>query len=167
MKSAKVTARLKKTDMKSILTFLLLLAQLSVFSQNTDEQKINSLLNNWHKDAATANGDGYFALMTDDAIYIGTDATEHWTKEQFQSFAKPYFDAGKAWSFVATDRNIYFSSDKKVAWFDELLDTWMGVCRGSGVLEKTEGKWLLKHYHLAVTVPNDDINEVIKVISKK
>lgn len=153
--------------MKSIFTILLVFVQLSAFSQNTDEQKINSMLDQWHKDAATANGDGYFALMADDAIYIGTDATEHWTKEQFYSFAKPYFDAGKAWSFTATERNIYFSKDKNVAWFDELLDTWMGVCRGSGVLEKINGEWKLQHYHLAVTVPNDDIQEVIKVISTK
>jgi len=153
--------------MKSIFTILLVFVQLSAFSQNTDEQKINSMLDQWHKDAATANGDGYFALMADDAIYIGTDATEHWMKEQFYSFAKPYFDAGKAWSFTATERNIYFSKDKNVAWFDELLDTWMGVCRGSGVLEKINGEWKLQHYHLAVTVPNDDIQEVIKVISTK
>lgn len=152
--------------MKTLTTLLLSLVHIGLYSQNTDKIIINNLINQWHKDAAITNGDSYFELMTDDAIYIGTDDTEHWTKEQFQSFSMPYFDAGKAWSFTATERNVFFSTDKKVAWFDELLDTWMGVCRGSGVMEKLHGKWKLKHYHLAVTVPNDDINEVIKVISK-
>lgn len=76
--------------------------------------------------------------MADDAIYIGADKTELWSKEQFQAFAKPYFDAGKAWSFKVVSRNIYFSKTGDVAWFDELLNTWMGVCRGSGVLEKKQ-----------------------------
>ena len=154
--------------MKKIFTVLLVVIHASgLYSQNTDKEIIFDKLNQWHKDAALANGKSYFELMTVDAIYIGTDETEHWTKEQFKSFAKPYFDDGKAWNFKTISRNIYFSSDSKVAWFDELLDTWMGVCRASGVLEKTNGDWNLKHYHLAVTVPNDDINEVIKVISKK
>jgi hypothetical protein len=34
------------------------------------------------------------------AIFIGTDATENWNKMQFQAFAKPFFDRGKAWSFA-------------------------------------------------------------------
>ena len=153
--------------MKSILLFSLMLIQFSVYSQNTDNQKINSLLNQWHKDASTANGESYFNFMADDAIYIGTDKTEHWTKEQFQSFSKPFFDAGKAWDFTLIERNVYFSKDENIAWFDELLNTWMGVCRGSGVLEKNNNGWKLTHYHLSVTIPNDDIQEVIKVISKK
>ena len=154
--------------MKSLLVILISLTTINnLYSQNIEEQKINTLLNQWHKDAGTANGNGYFSLLTDDAIYIGTDKTELWTKEQFMSFAKPYFNKGKAWSFTATERNIYFSTDKKVAWFDELLDTWMGVCRASGVLEINKGEWKLKHYHLSVAVPNDNIQEVIKVIAKK
>lgn len=153
--------------MKTFITLLLAIIQFSLYAQNTDKEIINDLINQWHKDASIANGDSYFNLMTDDAIYIGTDETEHWTKGQFHSFAKPYFDAGKAWDFTTIERNIYFSTDEKVVWFDELLDTWMGVCRGSGVLEKLHGKWKLKHYHLAVTVPNDDITEVIEVISKE
>jgi hypothetical protein len=30
--------------------------------------------------------------------FIGTDATENWNKTQFQAFAKPFFDRGKAWN---------------------------------------------------------------------
>jgi len=151
--------------MKTTFTLLLVFIQFSIYSQNIDNEIIIKLVNQWHKDATMANGESYFTFMTDDAIYIGTDETEIWTKKQFISFAKPYFDAGKTWDFTVKNRNIYFSADKKVAWFDELLDTWMGVCKASGVLEKVNNEWKLKHYNLSLAVPNQDINEVIKIIS--
>ena len=31
------------------------------------------------------------------------------------------------------ERHIYTSKSGDFIWFDELLDTWMGACRGSGV----------------------------------
>jgi hypothetical protein len=34
------------------------------------------LLDSWHKAAADAKYDSYFEKMTEDAIFIGTDATE-------------------------------------------------------------------------------------------
>jgi len=54
-----------------------------------------------------------------------------------------------------------------MAWFDELLDTWMGACRGSGVLRKTSDGWKIAHYNLALTVPNEKMNQVIDVIGKQ
>ncbi len=130
------------------------------------KSEINLFLNNWHKAAAKANFEAYFGAMTDDAIYIGTDATENWNKQEFIKFAKPYFDRGRAWNFTALERNIYFSSDKKMVWFDELLDTQMKICRGSGVLVADEkGNWKIKHYVLSMTIPNDHTNEVVKIKS--
>ncbi|MFN3967272.1 nuclear transport factor 2 family protein [Flavobacterium sp.] len=127
------------------------------------KEQINKTLDAWHKDAAEANFKNYFDAMTDDSIFIGTDATEHWDKPAFQAFAKPYFDKGKAWNFTALERHLYFSSDKKIAWFDELLDTQMKICRGSGVMVLVKGKWKIKHYVLSMTVPNDNIDQVIEV----
>ena len=60
-----------------------------------------------------------------------------------------------------------YSPDGKMAWWDELLDTWMGVCRGSGVLIQTEQGWKIKHYNLAVTIPNDKINGFIELVTGK
>jgi len=126
-----------------------------------EKKAINILLNDWH--AAAANGDfnGYFGKISEDGRYIGTDATENWDKKAFVAFSKPYFDRGKAWDFKALERNIYFSKDGKVAWFDELLDTWMKGCRGSGVLEKEGKEWKIKHYVLSMTVPNDATNDIL------
>lgn len=131
-----------------------------------DKEKISEFLDSWHKDASNADFKNYFDKIADDGIYIGTDATENWTKKEFEVFAKPYFDKGKAWNFTSLKRNIYFSPDKKLAWFDELLDTQMKICRGSGVLEFKNGKWKIKHYVLSITVPNDNVDAVILAKSK-
>jgi hypothetical protein len=124
-------------------------------------ETIDSLLTNWHGAAANADFHRYFGMMDSASVYIGTDAGENWTKEQFSAFSKPYFDKGKAWSFKAFDRNIYFSKDGSIAWFDELLDTWMGTCRGSGVFEFINDEWKLKHYVLSIAIPNESVQDVI------
>lgn len=147
--------------------FLLLLAFFFnitlINAQKTDKENINAVLDTWHKSAAEANFTAYFNAMTDDAIFIGTDATENWDKKAFQAYAKPHFDKGRAWNFTALERHIYFSNDKKTAWFDELLNTQMKICRGSGVMVLVNGHWKIKHYVLSMTVPNDNVDEVIKI----
>ena len=132
-------------------------------AQDKAKEQINTTLDAWHKAAAEANYNSYFDALTDDAIFIGTDATENWNKKAFQTFAKPYFDKGKAWNFTSLERHIYFSNDKKMAWFDELLNTQMKICRGSGVLILSNGKWKIKHYVLSMTIPNDTTDDVIKI----
>lgn len=150
--------------MKKIL-FLFLVYCSFASAQNNEASKIaiNTILDNWHKAAANANFKDYFNVLTDDAIYIGTDATENWNKKAFEAFAKPYFDKGKAWSFTSLERHIYFSQDEKTAWFDELLNTQMKICRGSGILIKVKNTWKIKHYVLSMTIPNDNTNEVVKI----
>ena len=130
------------------------------------KDELHIFLNNWHQSAAEAHFDGYFNAIADDGIFIGTDAKENWSKEQFKVFAKPYFDRGKAWNFKAIQRNIYFSKDQKIVWFDELLTTQMKICRGSGVIQKTKDGWKIKHYVLSMTVPNENVDEVVKVKAK-
>lgn len=147
---------------------LLLIGCKSVKPINQENLKsdITIVLDNWHKAAAEANFNNYFGAIAEDGIFIGTDATENWDKHAFIKFAKPYFDKGKAWNFTALERNIYFSSDMKTAWFDELLNTQMKICRGSGVLVVDEnGTWKIKHYVLSMTIPNDNSDEVVKIKS--
>lgn len=146
--------------------YLLLLITTFCQAQNT-EAEINKMLDSWHTAASKANFTDYFDLMAGDAVFIGTDATENWNKDEFMAYAKPYFDKGKAWSFTALERNIYFDHDQKIAWFDELLNTQMKICRGSGVVVKIDGKWKIQHYVLSMTVPNNNANEVIKIKTKE
>ena len=101
--------------------------------------------------------------MTKDGVFIGTDATENWQNDAFRAFSKPYFDNGKAWSFNVVQRNIYVSEDNSLAWFDELLDTQMKICRGSGVMKQENNTWKVAHYVLSMAIPNDNVSEVVKI----
>jgi len=149
--------------MKKVLLFVLLVGSMTAIAQDKATEQIHLLLDNWHRAAAKANFDDYFDMMDEDAIFIGTDATENWNKNAFQAYSKPYFDKRKAWSFSPLERHIYFSKDGKTAWFDELLNTQMKICRGSGVVEKVKGKWKIQHYVLSMTIPNDNSDAVIKI----
>ena len=153
---------------KVIVLFCILLLGSKSFSQNTDSdrKKINSTLDSWHKAAANAEFDNYFSYMTSNGVFIGTDATENWQLDAFKAFSKPYFDKGKAWSFTSLQRNIYFDKTQNTAWFDELLDTQMKICRGSGVLIKEGKNWKIAHYVLSMTIPNDNTDEVVKIKEK-
>jgi len=128
-----------------------------------DKETIGKTLDDWHKAAAEVKFDTYFSLMTDDAIFIGTDPTENWNKDAFKAYSKPHFDKGKAWNFTALKRNIFLSNDKQTAWFDELLDTKMKICRGSGILKKENGQWRIAHYVLSIAIPNDNVDEVTRL----
>ncbi|HKJ49317.1 MAG TPA: nuclear transport factor 2 family protein [Christiangramia sp.] len=127
------------------------------------KRQVNKTIGKWHKAASEANFDNYFKLMTDDAIFIGTDATEKWTLPEFKKFSKPYFDSGKAWSFSTLNRDLYVHENLRVAWFDELLDTQMGICRGSGVVMKEKGNWKIHHYVLSIAIPNENVDEITKL----
>lgn len=128
-----------------------------------DKQQINQTLNTWHKAASEAHFDEYFSLMTKDGVFVGTDATENWQNKAFRDFAKPYFDKGKGWTYVSMERNIYLNKSQNTAWFDELLESKLKICRGSGVLVKEQGKWKIAHYVLSMTIPNDKASEVVKI----
>lgn len=150
-------------------TKILISTLLSVFSiclsAQNDKNIIDDLLNQWHQAAVNADQQSYFDFIADDGIYIGTDATENWTKDEFFEWSKSHFENGKAWSFEATERNIYLSEKNTFAWFDEQLEYTGGILRGSGVLAKEKSGWKLKHYVLSLPVPNDKFKEVAKVIS--
>ena len=148
-----------------LINTLLMLTAFFYSSYGQKEAAIHAFIDNWHLAAARADAEVFFGSMSDNSIYIGTDATERWTKKEFVSFAKPYFDKGKAWDFKPYERDLHVTKNGKIVWFSELLTTWMGVCRGSGVLVKSEKGWKIEQYHLSVTVPNDIINDFIKLVN--
>ncbi len=152
---------------RKVLSCCLLLLTLVAKAQMAEKQKINEVLDSWHLAAANVDFDAYFGKMTKDAVFIGTDAMENWQNEEFRTFSKPYFDKGKAWSFTAVQRNIYLNEDRSFAWFDELLDTQMKICRGSGVLKKENGQWKIAHYVLSIAVPNENVDELVQIKEKK
>ncbi|MES2299809.1 MAG: nuclear transport factor 2 family protein [Pseudomonadota bacterium] len=128
-------------------------------------ERVGAFIDAWHDDAAHARP-AYFDKMASDGVYIGTDKTELWQRDAFKLWAKPYFDRGAAWSFKATRRNIYFSPDRKFIWFDELLDTRMGVCQASGVVRATASGFEIAHYQLSIAVPNEVADKVTASIKQ-
>jgi hypothetical protein len=147
--------------MKNLIFITMLILSFSVFSQSAEE--LDEWMDVWHNAASKTDFTGYFDKMDSDFIFLGTAPGERWTKVEFATFSKPYFDKGKAWDFKATNRNWSFSENGKIAWFDEDLDTWMRGCRGSGVLVKKKGQWRLKQYNLTVLIENEKMDEFIQL----
>ena len=128
--------------------------------QNTQSKELNSLIDQWHTDAADANFDSYIGFMDSTCNYIGTDATENWLRDDFAAFCKPYFAKKTTWDFTTIQRDVRINEAGNTAWFDEILDTHMGTCRGSGALELKNGQWKLMQYVLSVAIPNESMEAV-------
>lgn len=128
-----------------------------------EEKLITATLDSFNRAAARADFNAYFNYYTEDAIFAGTDATERWDLASFKTWAKPFFDRGRAWDFTAIERHIYFDRSGTLAWFDELLNTQMKICRGSGVMVKKGNDWKVQQYILSTTVPNTILDSVIRM----
>jgi len=124
------------------------------------EKAIGQVLNTLHRAASDGDGDVYFSLFAEDAIFMGTDAAERWSVDEFKAFAEPFFSEGRGWTYSMTERHIYLAADSKTAWFDEMLwnDTY-GSCRGTGVLVLVEKEWRFIQYNLSIPMPNDLTSE--------
>jgi hypothetical protein len=137
-------------------------------TMNDPSSEVSSILDNFHDAAAKAEFDRYFEHWSPASVFLGTDATERWTGQEFRDFAKPHFDKGKGWVYQSRDRHITMAPGNEAAFFDELLDNAkLGVCRGSGVFRKMEGKWWLMQYNLSIPVPNDLAAKVVDLIKEK
>jgi len=130
-----------------------------------DKHSIDTVLNSFHQAAAKAQAKSYFDLLSQDSIFLGTDATERWTKAEFKAFVVPYFSKGQGWLYTPTQRNISLIDKGQVAFFDELLKSESyGTCRGSGVLIKTQQGWKISQYNLSIPMPNGIAKALVKQI---
>jgi hypothetical protein len=156
---------------KYIIALSLIIASNIIQAQpNFDKAKntitINTMVDAWHHAAAIADEKIFFGSMTIDAVYLGTDATERWVRPEFEKWSEKYFQKDVAWNFKPYNRFIQFSDDGKTAWWDEKLDTWMGICAGAGVASLTNEGWKIRHYQLAMMIPNDDVKSVLETLKK-
>ncbi len=134
--------------------------------EQDDRAAIGEVLDTLHHAAAVADEDVYFNLYTPDAIFLGTDATERWTLEEFKAYALPYFTTREsAWVYRSAERHVFIDATGDCAWFDERLtnEKW-GECRGSGALVKRGDRWLIAQYNLTVPIPNDLLAPVVEMI---
>lgn len=144
------------------LMFIFISGQLLAQNAKNDEV-LNKLMDEWHKNATLRQFDAYFAVTSEDFEFYGTAPAEKWDKAGFQAFCRPYFDSLGTWKFTPRNRIWHYAKKGKVAWFDEDLDTWMMDCRGSGVCEKTKEGWKLKYYNLSVVIENEKIHQFIEL----
>lgn len=126
---------------------------------------VSDTLDALHTAASEADFDRYFGLYADDAVFYGTDASERWTKSEFEDFARPHFEEGRGWTYHMTERNVFLSDDGRFAWFDERLDNAsLGKTRGSGVLRRSERGWQVVQYNLTIPVPNELAGDLVRQI---
>lgn len=129
------------------------------------EVAIGCVLDRFHQAASQANGQDYFQCLTPDAVFIGTDVTESWNRQEFESFCRPYFEKKQGWTYTPTQRTITLGKDTQTAWFVEILqNSSYGVCRGTGVLVKDGAEWKIAQYHLTIPIPNSLAKDIVALI---
>ncbi len=130
-----------------------------------DAGKIAAVLDALHQAASKANGKRYFALFADDAVFFGTDVSERWPIDEFRRYAMARFDEGTGWTYEARERRVYLGPSGSTGWFDEVLyNAKYGTCRGTGVVVKRDGVWLIARYNLSIPIPNDIALDVVRMI---
>lgn len=126
-------------------------------------ERLNEFLDEWHDDAANSRP-AYFDKIAPEGIYIGTDKTERWNREEFRTWAAEYFAKPSAWAFTPLHRNVIIAADGRIAWFDEQLSSGMGVLQASGVLHIEGEVPQILHYQLSLTIPNGLVGEISRLI---
>lgn len=146
-----------------LLACFLLFVALAAQADPVLRKQVNAFVDRWHSDAAHARP-AYFDKIAKDGIYIGTDKRERWRRDEFKAWARPHFKRKSAWAFKALRRHVYFSDDRSIVWFDELLETQMGICQASGVMRRKGGRFEIVHYQLSMAVPNEVGGQVTRLI---
>ncbi len=131
-----------------------------------DKKEISDLLDGFHLAAADADYEGYFAKYADDAVFLGTDASERWTLAEFRDYARRPFEQGTGWRYVSVKRHIEQSpANHDVAWFDEILENpRLGHCRGTGVVIRDKNGWRVAHYSLSMLIPNEIATNIARQV---
>lgn len=141
------------------------LAAAPLAGQDDARADVSATLDALHEAASEANFDGYFSLYADEAVFLGTDATERWTREEFMDYTKARFDTGTGWTYHMLERHIAIAPGGRTAWFDERLENAnLGETRGSGVLVMEGGGWKIAQYNLTIPIPNEMAREVAERI---
>lgn len=154
---------MKNILLLTLFSFSLLSCAQSNQSAQADIAAIDRVLNSYHQAAANGEWDTYFDLMSDDGVFIGTDARERWTKPDFRQ----YSSGSNGWVYTPEQRNIDITPDGQSAWFDEaLLSQSFGSSRGTGVLIRTAQGWKISQYHLTLPIPNGMVRAITDQIKE-
>ena len=142
-----------------------LAAQSAAVEESRARADVSAVLDALHEAASEADFDGYFSLYAREAVFLGTDATERWTREAFMDYTRARFDTGTGWTYHMLERHVSIAPDGRTAWFDERLENAnLGETRGSGVLGLEDGRWKIAQYNLTIPIPNEMAREVARRI---
>ena len=146
---------------------LLLLASGAIAADGPREA-VDAVLDAFHDAAANGDKDRYLGLMTDSGVFLGTDEWERWPKHpDFSDYVDGRFQDGSGWTYRSVERNVDFSADGNVAWFDEVVYSEAnGRFRGTGVLVKEGDDWKIAHYAMSFLIFNENWQEVIELTKK-
>ena len=154
---------MKNISLLILFSFALLSCAQNNQSQQSDIAAINKVLDGYHQAAANGEWDTYFGLMSGDGVFIGTDASERWVKQEFRQ----YSSGSNGWVYTPQQRNINITPAGLSAWFDEaLLSQSYGSSRGSGVLIRTAAGWKISQYHLTLPIPNGMVRGITDQIKE-
>jgi ketosteroid isomerase-like protein len=129
------------------------------------EAEIEAVLDDYHAAAAEGDVERMLGHIAPDAVLLGTDATERWTRESFEQLVRPAMAGGARIVNVPSSQNIVVSASDGIAWFDERLERHeFGEMRGTGVLRRTTDGWKIVQFHTALTVPNEAFRDVVKIV---
>ena len=151
----------------AVLTFLIssALPAAPLAGQDDARAAVSAVLDALHEAASEADFDRYFSLYAADAVFLGTDATERWTREEFMDYARAPFDMGTGWTYHTLERHVAIAPGGRTAWFDERLENaGLGETRGSGVLVMEDGSWKIAQYNLTIPIPNEMALDVARTI---
>ncbi|MCK5424090.1 MAG: nuclear transport factor 2 family protein [Emcibacter sp.] len=139
-----------------LISFIFIMGEAPAMASD-DKAEINALMDGFHDAAAKADEKRYLGYFTKDGVFMGTDDWERWPlNPDFRAYVAERFKEGTGWAYKAIERNVAFSPDNNVAWFDEITESekW-GLFRGTGVLLKQGEGWKIAHYSMSVLVPNE------------
>jgi hypothetical protein len=129
---------------------------------------VAAVLDGFHAAAAAADEEKYFSYLAPGRRLPRHRRHRALDEGRVPQVGHPYFRARQGWTYRTTSRWIAFSPDRRLAWFDELLENAsLGTCRGSGVLVATADGWRIEQYNLSIMVPNDAADAVVKTIAAR
>jgi hypothetical protein len=128
-------------------------AQLS--PRDSNSVAIEQLLNGLHRAAAESDTQDYFARYTEEAVFLGTDASERWSIAEFKAYAAKPFSEGRGWRYDVVSRHLVPTGNPGIYGFDEVLSNEkLGLCRGSGLVVFDGTRWRVAQYVLSMLIPN-------------
>ena len=68
-------------------------------------EELGAFLDAWHEAASRADADVYLGSIADDGVFLGTDPSERWDKAAFSAYVLPYFEAGRGWTYLPSNRH--------------------------------------------------------------